>query len=140
MFDRAGTSCSSASGKEINGGKTAPATLPSSDKTGSTLPAILNLLTSGNPGFMTFSFFFFLFLLESFPSGLKNETQRNGKAGRELMLFPKKYYTNMQKQRQPLEILTFLLQMSTNGSAELLSKYNNRYSETILAFFSESSS
>lgn len=99
MFDRAGTSCSSASGKEINGGKTDPATLPSSDKTGSTLPAILlNLLKSGNLGFMTFSFFF-LFLLESFPSGLKNETQRNGKAGWELMLFLKKYYTNMQKQR-----------------------------------------
>ena len=44
MFNMAGTSCSSASQKEINGGgKTAPATLPSSDKTGSTLPAILLL-------------------------------------------------------------------------------------------------
>jgi len=42
MFNMAGTSSSSASQKEINGGgKTAPATLPPSDKTGSILPAIL---------------------------------------------------------------------------------------------------
>lgn len=44
MFNMAGTSCSSASQKEINGGrKTAPAIWPPSDKTGSTLPAILLL-------------------------------------------------------------------------------------------------
>lgn len=40
---------------------------------------------------------------------------------------------------EDLDIPTADIYKITNGVAELLSNYNSRYSETILAFFSESS-